>query len=208
MKEYHKIQSIFKRYKDGKFRGKFIEGQWSLTEFEYLADNQWCWDEKIDGTNIRVIWDGNRVSFNGKTDRAQMPILLLHKLQEIFTPEKMIGAFSNTPTCLYGEGYGAKIQKGGNYISDGVDFILFDVLIDGWWLRPANVDEVARKLGIRTVPCLGTGTLTEALRYTEKGFISVFGNFQAEGLVLRPKVGLFSRNGHRIITKVKCKDFE
>ena len=51
MKEYHKIQSIYKR--DEKTR-KFIEGQWSLPEFEYLQNNRWLWTDKVDGTNIRV----------------------------------------------------------------------------------------------------------------------------------------------------------
>lgn len=31
------------------------------------------------------------------------------------------------PVTVFGEGYGVKIQKGGNYISDDVNFILFDV---------------------------------------------------------------------------------
>ena len=34
-----------------------------------------------------------------------------------------------------------------------------------------------------------------------------WGEFQAEGIVARPRVTLFSRNGERIITKVKCRDF-
>jgi hypothetical protein len=32
-------------------------------------------------------------------------------------------------------------------------------------------------------------------------------DFQAEGIIARPSVELFSRGGHRIITKIKCRDF-
>ena len=35
----------------------------------------------------------------------------------------------------------------------------------------------------------------------------IFGGFLAEGMVIRPIVELKSRNGHRIITKLKHKDF-
>ena len=36
---------------------------------------------------------------------------------------------------------------------------------------------------------------------------SIIGDRQAEGLVMRPKADLFDRQGERIITKIKCKDF-
>jgi len=36
---------------------------------------------------------------------------------------------------------------------------------------------------------------------------SVWGDFQAEGIVARPGVELFDRAGRRIITKLKCRDF-
>lgn len=44
----------------------------------------------------------------------------------------MISAFVDpdhepVPVTIFGEGYGVKIQKGGNYIPDDVNFILFDV---------------------------------------------------------------------------------
>lgn len=67
MKEYHKINTIFKR--DPETRNKtLLEGQYSVPEFEYLANNKWIFTEKIDGTNIRVMWDGKKVTFGGKTE--------------------------------------------------------------------------------------------------------------------------------------------
>src|ERR1035438_4001561 len=125
MKEYHKIQTIFKRSEQTK---KIIIGDYSLPEFEYLRDNQWIGTEKIDGTNIRVIWTGNEVIFKGKTDDAQIPASLVTNLQRMFTAPLLERVFSNSPVCLYGEGFGAKIQKaGGRYIPDNSSFILFDI---------------------------------------------------------------------------------
>lgn len=203
MKEYHKIQSVFKR--DEKTH-KFIEGDYSLLEFEYLADNIWVWTEKVDGTNIRVMWDGENVAFGGKTDNAQMPPFLLAKLKELFPAEKFTGVFPGM--CLYGEGYGAKIQKGGgNYIKDGCDFIMFDIKVGEWWLRRPDIEDVAGKLGIKVVPIINKGPLAQAINFVREGHFSTFGPFLAEGLVLKPEVELFTRQGHRIVTKIKHKDF-
>jgi len=207
MKEYHKIQSIFKR--DDKTH-KFLDGIWALPEFEYLKNNQWEFTEKIDGTNIRVGWDGENITYGGRTDNAQIPTFLLTRLQELFTPEKLRIAIGAEPidTMLCGEGFGAKIQKGGgNYIPNGVDFILFDVLISGWWLRRNDVRGIAESLGIRLVPIVGYGSIGEAIEIVRSGYNSSFGDFNAEGLVLRPTTELFTRHGQRIITKLKTKDF-
>jgi len=206
MEEYHKIQSIYKR--DLKTH-KFIEGEFSLPEFEYLQHNIWVFTEKVDGTNIRVIWDREKVKFGGKTDNAQMPMYLLERLQLLFTDEKFKTFYPDISMTLYGEGYGAKIQKGGgNYRPDGVDFVLFDVLINTWWLGRHNVKAIADKLGIDAVPIIQEGTLIEAINLIKsKEFMSRWGNFLAEGLVLRPKLEVKNRRGDRIITKLKHEDF-
>ena len=213
MNKYHKINTIFKRTKCG----ELIVGEYSQPEFEYLKDNIWVLTEKVDGTNIRVFWDGDRVWFGGKSDNAQMPIFLLYKLRTLFDSEKTKETFKlifpkeNEPleVCLYGEGYGAKIQKGGgNYNPNGVDFVLFDVKIGDWWLKREDVEDIAQKLNIKIVPILGETVLSEAIAMATKGFNSQWGDFLAEGIVLKPKVELFTRNGHRVITKIKHKDFK
>lgn len=206
MKEYPKIQSVFKR--DEKSH-KFIEGDWSLPEFQFLKDNLWECTEKINGTSIRVTWNTAIVGFGGKSDEAQIPAFLLKRLQERFPWEKFHEQYSSTPMCLYGEGYGARIQKGGGkYIPDGVDFILFDVLIDGWWLYRSNIEDIGSKLGIKCVPLVCTTTLPAAIEVVKNGIPSRFGDFEAEGLVLKPLVSLFNRKGERIVTKLKGKDFQ
>jgi len=207
MKKYHKIQSLFKRNPD---THKFIEGEFSLLEFEYLQNNIWVFTEKIDGTNIRINWDAEekKLTFGGRTDNAQLPTFLYKKLQDLFVVEKFESEFPEISICLYGEGYGAKIQKGGdNYISDGVDFILFDVMIDGWWLLRENIEDIANNLKVNVVPIVGRGDLNDAVNLIKSGLNSTFGDFQAEGIVLKPEIELFTRNGMRIITKLKHKDF-
>jgi len=215
MQPYPSIKTVFDRDPENKYR-TLLDNQWALPEFEYLRDNAWMFTEKIDGTNIRVGWEScgpdattPLLRFGGRTDNAQMPTFLFARLSELFTADKLAACFPDGGEfTLYGEGFGARIQKsGGNYIPDGVDFILFDVLCQGVWLSRPNVEDIAEKLGIRIVPVVGYGTLSDAVEFTREGFNSVFGAFPAEGLVLRPTLELKNRQGHRIISKVKTKDF-
>lgn len=192
---------------------KFIIGKWTTPELEYLKDKEWVFTEKIDGTNIRIMWDGGSVKFAGRSDDAQLYWKLVNKLDEMFKTDEQKKMFIDVfgeeeqDTVLYGEGYGAKIQKGGGkYIKDDVSFVLFDVCINGIWLERHNVDDIAKKFGIKSVPIIGKGTLQDAIDMTQKGFNSQWGTFIAEGIVARPAVELLTRRRERIITKVKYKD--
>lgn len=209
MNTYHKIQTVFKRSVGGK---QLLEGEYSLPEFEFLRDNDWTFTEKVDGTNIRVIWGHNAgISLGGKTDNAQIPAPLFLVLQHTFLTTSCKDIFNTifgeTAVCLYGEGYGPKIQNGGNYRSDP-GFVLFDVKVGEWWLQRDAIEDVASKLNLDVVPIIGQGTLREMVSHTKAGITSTWGDFPAEGIVAKPRVELQTRSGHRIITKIKTKDFK
>ena len=209
--KYHKILSLFKRNMEGD--RKFLIGEWTTPELDFLKDKDWIWTEKVDGTNIRVMWNGKEVIFGGRSDEAQIHTTLLMRLQELFMRMEPRQKFAEIfgaeeqDMVLHGEGFGAGIQNGGNYMSDKQDFILFDVSINGLWLERENVEDIASKFGIQVVPIIGHGTLEEAIALTKKGFKSKWGDFIAEGIVARPRIELLTRRGERIITKVKYKDF-
>ena len=207
MIKYHKIQTIYNRDPETKFK-TLLEYDFSKPEFEYLAENIWIGTEKVDGTNIRIGWNGKSPEFGGRTDNAQIPAFLIKVLQEKFTPDALGSTFDFENVVLFGEGYGAKIQKGGgNYKHDGVDFVLFDVWVDGIWLSRSSVDDIASQLDINVVPDQHVGTLYEMVALAKIGYSSAWGAFNAEGLVCRPTTELLNRNGERIITKIKTKDF-
>jgi hypothetical protein len=208
MNKYHKIQTVFLRDPATKFKS-LLEGQWAHPEFEYLANNEWVFTEKVDGTNIRVMYSFARgLEFGGKTDNTQIPIDLANFLNEKFNPqlEKFQDKFGDADVCLYGEGYGLKIQKGGKYRSD-VSFVLFDIMINGWWLQRADVEQMGKDFNIDVVPIIGKGTLYDLIDIVSVGQTSIWGDFVAEGIVARPAIELKARNGSRIITKLKHKDF-
>lgn len=179
---------------------------------------------------IGVLFD---VTYKGKTDNAQIPKELQKYMEDNYPEEKVLEALglknfipvkewedhkwndvSDIPTkyTIYGEGYGAKIQKaGGNYIKDGVGFIVFDVKVGDMYLLTDNRDDIANKLGAPIVPFIGYFTIDEAIEYVRKGFKSRIAenkDFIAEGLVLRTDLGLKNRRGERLIVKIKYEDFQ
>lgn len=239
MEIYHKIQTLFKRDMDGSItgkKGKMMEGEWTTPELEYLADKEWEFTEKVDGTNIRVWYRPTVatsqgfmpcISLAGRTDNAVIPKPLFEALGTMFSHEKFAEVFPDVDAhgvILFGEGYGPKIQGGGKY-RDDTSFVLFDVKIGDFWLSRDNVDDIASKLGIESVPVIGQGTLWQAINIIKDGWgrdlagnlimskgdpgylRSQWGDFEAEGIVARPVVDLFNRKGERIITKIKAVDF-
>lgn len=212
MKEYIKIETVFERDMDGS--KKLIEGKYRDETVEFVRNLLWDWTEKIDGTNIGVAWDGHSVSFQGRTERAQIPAFLVNKLNELFGGEEneelFEQKFGEISVILYGEGFGQKIQKvGSQYISDGVDFILFDVYLpdQDLWLKRDAVEDIAKAFGIRVVPMIFRGTIDDAVRFVKSKPMSTIGTAPMEGVVGRPYVELRDRMGKRLIVKVKTKDF-
>ena len=213
MSEYHKIETLYER--DLK---TFKVNPSKLKNRTYSLIKTWQFTEKIDGTNIRAIWScasdagcglPETLRFSGKTDNAQIHADLIHHLYEIITPDKMRAVFPDTDAVIYGEGYGAGIQKGGLY-SPTKKFIVFDILVGGkWWLNWENTCDVAMKLGLDVVPFIGEMSLEEATEMVRAGFPSRLngGQVQAEGLVGRTAEPLFDKKGSRLIVKLKTKDF-
>ena len=207
--EYHKIETLYERDEKTK---KLIMGKFRNPTVEYLKDNIWTFTEKVDGTNIRVYWDGHKVSFSGRTDRAEIPNHLLNRLNTLFggqTNEQMFEQkFGENEVELFGEGYGHKIQNGDAYRED-VDFILFDVMINGNYQPRESVEDIANFFGIDVVPIVLEGTIDDGVNYVLNNRISLVAKNGAEieGLVGRTKLETFDRSGKRNIVKIKYKDF-
>lgn len=196
------------------------------------------WDDPMEPSKLEGV--EFTVRFAGKTDNAQIPPKLQKFMEENYPDEKVFSALGLkkfipveewvehkwvtsdgiTPSydaipeiyTIYGEGYGAGIQKaGGNYISNGVGFIVFDVKVNDIYLLTSARDEIATKLGAPIVPFMGYFTIDEAIDFVRKGFKSNIAEnqeFIAEGLVLRTDLGLRNRMGKRLIVKVKYEDFK
>lgn len=205
MKEYQKIQSLFKRDKTK----KLIIGEYTNDEFKYLENNIWVFTEKINGTNICIKWDGSQIRF-GNLDQ-QIPAKLINYCMDTFHPDKFKEVFDLTEGIveLYFEGYGKGIQEpdGSKYNPEGNSLILFDININGVWLTYNSCLDICGKLGFDIVPIVCHGTLLELVDIVKQGFKSSRGNLISEGIVARPQISLYTKKGERIITKLKYLDF-
>ena len=212
MIEYPKIETLYDRNEK---THKVIPSQLRLPEFGNIKS--WRVTEKIDGTNVRISFTPpGKIIFSGRTDNAQMPVKLLEHLTNVFTAEKLSAVFQETESeiMLFGEGYGEKIQNGGNYRA-GISFRLFDVLIGGWWLEPDSLAVIAGGLGIETVPYVAQiGSLPETrddllgiIQSSHVATLEKGQEYQAEGIVARTYPLLLTRSGKRLMWKLKFRDF-
>lgn len=208
MVEYNKIDTVYERDVTGS--KKLIEGSFRSETVKYLAECKWRFTEKIDGTNIRIHWDGHKITFGGRTESASIPSHLVNKLNNMFlsneVEELFEQKFGEKEVILFGEGYGSKIQKGGDYRPD-VGFILFDVMIGENYQPRETVEDIAQCFGLEIVPIILIGTIQDAVDFVKSKPSSTIGKAKMEGVVGCPLVEMKDRVGKRVIVKIKVCDF-
>lgn len=207
---YQKIPNIFKRSPDGK---QVLYGEYSNEYLRFLADKNWIFTEKVDGTNIRICWDGYNILFYGRKDNSQIPKFLLNFLEETFLSKEEIfeEVFGTKKVVFVGEGYGNKIQSVGKYYRGDVSFILFDVIVDGVYLNYVDVSFIADRFDIDIVPIVLVGNLLDGVEFVKskpKSQIAQDKNLVMEGIVGIPEVPLYDKLGNRIAVKIKVRDFK
>lgn len=205
MQRYHKINAIYKRHDK-----KLVEGEYSQKEFTLLANNRWIFSEKVAGTNIRIHFDGEKVTFLGRNNNSHIPPHLLERLETLFKIEDV--AKYVYPGCiLCGEGFGERIEEplGSQYNPDHADFILFDVIaMDGKYCDRSIVEKIAQNFNIQAVPLVFSGTLDEAVAYIkEKPASKIAENVVMEGIVGTPEGDFLTGRGERIVVKLRLDDF-
>lgn len=223
--EYIKINSLWKRqgwyFEEGKKLNKdyqkgrqsFIVGDYAQPEFGNIK--LWHVEEKIDGTNIRIIYQDGKVTFGGRTKDAQIPCHLFTYLQSTFYDLKMSHIFpskQNEPypnVILFGEGFGPKIQKGGENYCKEVGFILFDVVVNGLWLKREDVKSIADQLFIPKCPTIALMREEQIIEYVKSKPYSLCSESPhiMEGVICRSEPLMLFRDGKPIVWKLKCKEF-
>ena len=106
--------------------------------------------EKIDGTNVGIKWDGDRVSFVGHTDKSTFCPRYLDYLNERFgTPQfesVLEEVFGEKPSFIFGEGVSKDYNHHYGY-PDG-EFIMYDICCDGKFWNRDPVHNVSKKFGM------------------------------------------------------------
>jgi len=188
-----------------------------------LPDGSWIITEKIDGTNIRIILtkpddEGNREVHIGsrklilnKSDKGSKVYLdcieeiNLNKIQEYFKDV-------DSTVIIYGEGYGAGVQKGGIY-SSKKNFRVFDIRIGKAYQDFSYVKKVCIDNQLNLVPVIDEKeflTYEECitrLKQTSHTYIKEGTGGRPEGFVYKFEPVLLNKYGERLIFKVKYKDF-
>ena len=126
--------------------------------------------------------------------------------------DQRVVILEEVPIYIYGEFYGKKIQKGGNYDKDNNRFSVFDICQQGWFVPIDLLNEYCEKLGLDVVPYIGRMNIMEAEEMVAVGFPTRVPNasnpdYIEEGIVARPVVPIKDPRGKRIIVKIKYCDY-
>jgi len=206
-KVYHKIDTLWEFDNETK---KHIAGKFKNPYVELLKDNVWLFTEKLDGTNFRIMWDGYNISYAGRTNKAEFS-----KKQKEFIETELVNEslenlieqmFGEKEVIIYGELFGGDIQTKAGYNRDNYQFKLFDIMVGGVYLEHHNMVDVANNLGLGHAPLVVVGTIEDAINYVKNTETSVFCDAVLEGVVGRPKGDFYTRQGKRIIVKIKKRD--
>jgi len=213
--KYEKFSSPFK--KDEKFMNTEELSQ-------QLPKGKWILTEKIDGTNIRIILtkpdeEGERIIHIGSrklilnpSDKGSKVYLdcledvNLNKIKEYFKDV-------NSIVVIYGEGYGAGVQKGGIY-SSKKRFRVFDIRIGKAYQDFNYVQKVCVDNQMNLVPIFGDvdtihfNGCIEDLKNFNNTLIKEGVGGKPEGLVYKFEPVLLNKYGERLIFKSKFKDYK
>jgi hypothetical protein len=218
MREYPKTENVFTR--DDKTHKLNL---WDFRIPEFNLINLWHVTEKIDGTNIRILsyFDENgvpQIEVRGRSDNANLPPGLAENIRSHFTDVDMLtyraslGIDNDVTLCIYGEGFGAGIQKGGGYRPDK-DIAIFDVTTTNsngntWWRGWSAVNYASDILNLDTVPYIGFITVSQMVHYLEDNPKTFWENGTApmEGFIARTDPYLYRWDGSRLMFKLKVKD--
>lgn len=184
MSAYPKTENLYAR-DDATHK---LTGVLRRTDFGQV--DRWLVTEKIDGTNIRLVYRADRPGRHGvfdvlgRTDAAALPKNFQDEALSGVDFDRMAAALAAVDEVgraeamvVYGEGYGPGIQKGGGDYGPRKALRLFDVvtyLVDedgGYsrlWRTWEDVETVAEVLGLKTAPVLienaKVGTVLEYVR--------------------------------------------
>lgn len=222
---YHHIDAPThqdKKYWDEKHKRKLIVPRFLAPDEEYLdevythplvallAQTSWNIRRKLDGENIRIYWDGEQALWNGKIDKFTCSAEFTDYMNSTFVEEIFEKKFGHEKEVyIFGEKMGPKTQ--GNELGlDSEQVIIYDVRCNGTWVSPEAVKEIANYFGVKTcydfMSEIGAGRHSWLLPHIIQAVAE--GEFKTwEGIVATPLIECQDQQGHRVIVKVKNKDY-
>lgn len=227
--EYPKTENLLERsdYEDR----PLLMGTFRVPEHRQIG--RWHVTEKIDGTNMRILYDPETHTFDvrGRSDRAKVPGDLEDNIRRLLYDTAWKAAFQDFcaprgdrldwgTVTIFGEGYGPGIQRGHGYAPQK-SFRMFDVMYhwpDGRdsWCSMETVEMLAAMLRIPTAPLIGRAMTTlEILDYVlneRNSFVAAEDNnnptHPSEGVIARTNPYVYTERGSRVMFKLKGADLD
>jgi RNA ligase (TIGR02306 family) len=179
--------------------------------------------EKLHGTNCRVGFvvdpalgnelDGDAVRMAGSRElrrkRPNTPDEMAantywfpHTLAPVHNLLEALHTNGHKAAVLYGEVYGASVQKGFDYGHKRPHFRAFDLMIDGNYVDDARFTELCTTYGVETAPVLYTGPYSlEKVKELAAGPAVAGGSHIREGVVVTPATERTDPQVGRVILK-------
>ena len=207
---YPKTYQLFERDNNTK---KLIFGKYLYASYENIK--KWHVEEKIDGTNIRLsLFPDGTYQMGGRSDNSNIPSGIVNFIMQHFSWARILNFFATKDNCaeviLFMEGFGAKIQNGGELYRDDASLCLFDVRINDFWLSRDAVKSIANQLELITPPSYGLMTIDEIVELVSSEPHSTLAQKDRviEGIIARTDPILLKNNGERLMFKLGCEDMK
>lgn len=190
------------------YRDVNLDEMYTNPAFKYLEDSYWTASRKVDGTNLRIKWDGEQAIYCGKTNKANFTPDQKEYIESVFVEEIFEENFrkdGKSPTVIiFAELVGPKIQNGDNGEFKELEAIIYDVKINETFVSAENIAKIANYFGLQSTYGLLkiTDTLTNLIEMIASGTLG-----EIEGIVAKPDVELKTNNDYRLITKIKTRDY-
>jgi len=207
---------------ENSYRRKEID-YW-LTQYPELANEIFVIGEKLHGSNLQLIFklDGTlRMAKRSgiileNENFYNADLIITSKYLEVIEKLKDYSIRHNKILNVYGEIFGAGIQKGVNY-GVGKHYRIFDIAIDSKLCSPKDIEILFSALGIDLhnilVPVFAyVKGLEKALEYSIEDKVTRIypeGNSIIEGIVIKPYEKIYvNNNGNVFMLKKKNEKFK
>lgn len=165
--------------------------------------------EKIHGTSAHIRWKDGTLGFFSGGEKYE-------RFVELFDHDLLAQRFSETDQqniVIYGEAYGAKLQRMVETYGSDLKFVAFDVKIGTNWLAVPQAAAFVGEIGLEFVHYkiissdLGAVDAARDADSVQAVRNGMGGGHKREGVVLRSLFEVKLNNGERLIAKHKRDDF-
>ncbi len=169
--------------------------------------------EKLHGTSARFAYIDGKFMLGSRNIQlkldAENKSIYHHVFEKENLKEKLLSVrdiFGLEDAAIYGEIVGPKVQDL-KYGQTEPTLFVYDIVVDGVYVLPAALQDVAQALGLKLVPELKIGPLEEKDFELRLGKSTLDDSHIREGIVIKPILPRWDQDLGRVILKVISEDY-